>query len=82
MALADGKVRDTLITLSQFDTRINLDDENAIWRKVFLSGIFRAGLGRTHYWILDAIDKCSNEFFISMLSKTDAGTLHWILFTN
>ena len=83
MALADSKVRETLITLSQLDTRLNLDDESAIWRRVLLSGIFRAGFGRTHYWILDAIDECSdNEFFFSMLSKTDVGTPLRILLTS
>ena len=82
MALADGRIRDTLITCSQLDKRINLNDESTIWRKIFISGMFRAGLDRTHYWILDAIDECRNRFFISMLSKTEAGAHIRIFFTS
>ncbi|KAL9628615.1 MAG: hypothetical protein Q9204_005780 [Flavoplaca sp. TL-2023a] len=83
MALTDTKVRETLMSFSEVNTRLNLDDESAIWRKLFLNGILRAGLGQTHYWILDAMDECTdNDFFFSMLSKIDADTPLRILFTS
>lgn len=36
-------------------------DCNAIWRKVYLSGILKIRLNRPQIWIIDAMDECTNS---------------------
>ncbi|KAJ4419822.1 hypothetical protein N0V82_004757 [Gnomoniopsis sp. IMI 355080] len=36
-------------------------DCNAIWRKVYLSGILKVRLNRPQIWVVDAMDECTNS---------------------
>jgi WD40 repeat protein len=40
-------------------------DEVAIWKKLFINCIFKIGLKRTQFWVIDALDECADalKFF-------------------
>ncbi|CAM1506290.1 Fc.00g059310.m01.CDS01 [Cosmosporella sp. VM-42] len=72
MACANTDVRQTILKLSQDDSKLDHDSEKTIWRKLFVSGIFSARL-EPHYWVIDGLDECLNAspLFDSMLAKLD-----------
>ena len=76
MALNDHEIRECLLNLQREDVQFDLDDEQAIWRKLFVAGIFRSSLPRQpHYWVLDAIDECSQSAAIfPLLAKIDGSS--------
>jgi WD40 repeat protein len=72
MAGSNVKVREMLLEMQKDDIKFDNDNEHTIWRKLFLSGIFRTELSR-HYWVIDALDECENFglLFDLMLAKLD-----------
>ncbi|KAI0834348.1 WD40 repeat-like protein [Hypoxylon sp. FL0890] len=82
MASADKQIRRTF-SESLKNTTLNDDNDRALWRKLFTSGIFKGQLHR-HYWIIDALDECSNfvPFFDGMLAKIDSSVPLRILVTS
>ena len=70
MALENVRVREKLLEMHKDDVRFDKDDQSAIWRKVFLSGIFQTVFLK-HYWVIDALDECVNfaSLFAPMLAK-------------
>ncbi|OTA85839.1 hypothetical protein M434DRAFT_400064 [Hypoxylon sp. CO27-5] len=73
MASADHQIRRTILE-SLKDTTLNDDNDRALWRRLFTSGMFRERLQSKHYWVIDALDECSGfePFFDSMLAKIDS----------
>lgn len=56
------------------DTGIRFDknDGKAVWRKILLSAIIRSNWQQTQYWVIDAIDECSDsEVLFSMLTSIE-----------
>ena len=83
MALTNTRVREQILAMQEDGVRFDQDDERAIWRKVFVSGIFRAEFHQTQYWVLDALDECRNyDVLFSMLSKLDSHTRIRVLITS
>ena len=60
MAMATGNhaIRESLLLLCQDEVHFDRDDEHAIWRKVFVAGIFRKTIQQSQYWVVDGIDEC------------------------
>ena len=72
MALTSIDVRQRLVSMMERDIRFDKDDERIIWRKLFGLAIFRADFQRPHYWIVDALDECSNTIaFCQMIIKIE-----------
>ena len=62
MALINIKIRQKLIDLIADDVHFELNDDRAIWRKIFMNGIFQAERSeRPQYWVIDALDECNNH---------------------
>ena len=62
MAIMDIRVRQMLLKLREDDVQIDKTDERTIWRKLFVNGVFQVEASvRPHYWIIDALDECSNH---------------------
>lgn len=73
MALLDSWVWQRLLDMKQKDIRFDRDSELLIWRKVFLNGILDLSLEKPHFWVIDALDECSNSNTIAaMLIKAPA----------
>jgi len=62
MALAprNNEIRECLLALQQADFQFDHDDEQAIWRKIFVAGILRTDFETPQYWIIDGIDECDH----------------------
>ena len=60
MASASGAVRQALMALCRDEEPLDKADERSIWLKVFMNSIFNVKLKKTHYWIIDALDECTN----------------------
>jgi len=75
MALAPGnyEIRECLLALQQDDVQFDYDDEHAIWRKIFVAGIFRTNFETAQYWIIEGLDECDhpNSIF-SLLAKLES----------
>jgi len=71
MAISNIKIRRKLLDMKGDDVHIDKTDERGIWRKLFVNGIFQIdGSSRPHYWVIDALDECSNHaIFFPMLAK-------------
>ena len=74
MALVDLRIRHRLLVMKADGVRIDKENEVAVWRKVFLGGIFEESLDRPHFWVIDALDECSSQHsIVSMLKKAGGG---------
>ncbi|KAL2041702.1 hypothetical protein N7G274_005486 [Stereocaulon virgatum] len=60
MALLRPQIRRTLLSMQEDNIHFDKDDERAIWRKLFVGGIFRTQICRPQYWVIDALDECIN----------------------
>jgi len=73
MASMNPKVRQEILAMQQNDIHFDHDEPRALWRKLFVGGIFRATFERTQYWIIDALDECHNySALFPLLSKLDS----------
>jgi WD40 repeat protein len=73
MALTNFKVREEIFAMQQNDVHLDHDEPRALWRKLFVGGIFRATFQRTQYWIIDALDECHNyNALFPLLAKLDS----------
>lgn len=59
MALNDTAVRRRIFKLQDNSVSWQLQDENSIWRKLFVDGIFQVQFKSPHYWLIDGLDECS-----------------------
>ena len=60
MARVNAEVRQELSDMATQGHFIDKSDEGSIWRAVFASRILRLEWRQPCYWIIDAIDECSN----------------------
>ena len=83
MASANSQVREKLVSLMDRDIRFDKDDERVIWRKLFGLGIFRAELRTQQYWVIDALDECTNTTsFFQLITKIEENLPIRILITS
>ncbi|ETS86626.1 hypothetical protein PFICI_00454 [Pestalotiopsis fici W106-1] len=75
--------RRMVLSMSDEKRDFHRDNERLMWRTLFSSGIFQAGIART-YWIIDALDECVNfsPFLDTMISKLDSAVPLRILITS
>lgn len=64
MASSIAEARKTILRMHHDRVHINSHDERGLWRALFSSGIFTT-ISR-HYWVIDALDECSNPGFLSL----------------
>lgn len=76
MALYSENIRRKLLVLEADNMTYEKDNERAIWRSLFLNGVLQAISGQTHYWVIDALDECSNvQSFFSVFSNFETDTV-------
>jgi hypothetical protein len=61
MALMNFNVREEVLAMQQNEIYLDRDEPRVLWRKLFVSSIFRASFQRTQYWVIDGLDECSNQ---------------------
>lgn len=73
----------TLLKMRSDGISLDDGDERALWRKLFLPGVFYAPPTQ-HYWVIDGLDECSGfvPFLETMLSKLDRASPLRILITS
>lgn len=75
MACSNFEVRKTLLALHADGVAVDKDNERAVWRKLFLEGVFQAKLTQPHYWVIDALDECSKaQSFLSIFGSIESQT--------
>lgn len=73
MASVNVDVRRRLLSMINTGVRFDKDDGKAVWRRVLLSAVFRANWQQTHYWVVDALDECSDfDVLFSMLASIES----------
>lgn len=73
MALLHPAVRQTLVSMQEYSEQYDKNDERAVWRKLFVGGIFKVKIQRPQYWVIDALDECVDSVKIFLLlSKIDS----------
>ena len=61
MASFHATIRDALTKRCLDDENLNKCDERSLWQNLFVSIIFTTKLSHTQYWIIDALDECTNQ---------------------
>ena len=70
MSALHGTIRKELMIMHIEGEILDKADERSIWQKIFISRIFSIKLKRMHYWIIDALNECSNQnVLFPLLSK-------------
>ncbi|KAL8881602.1 MAG: hypothetical protein Q9198_001222 [Flavoplaca austrocitrina] len=83
MALFNASVRGKLLTMIDKGIRFDKKDAKAVWRKVFLPTVFKAEWCRTQYWVIDALDECSDFGAVfPMLASIEPSIQIRVLFTS
>lgn len=58
MAAKDTQIKHRILQLEADGVGWESHDERAIWRKLFLSGIFQLSSISEHCWVIDGLDEC------------------------
>ncbi|ERF75026.1 hypothetical protein EPUS_08840 [Endocarpon pusillum Z07020] len=61
MSSVNSVIREALLGMHLEGEMFDKADERSIWQKTFVSRIFHTTLKQTHYWIIDALDECTNQ---------------------
>ena len=75
MAESSAEVRRAIVSMAEDEIHANRDDHRVLWMNLFQDRIFRVGDLGPQYWVIDAVDECSDKSMvplISMLSKLDS----------
>lgn len=76
MALSSAKVREGLLKFRE-EGEMKLDncDGRTLWRKIFVSLVFKLILDLPCFWVIDGLDECQNYMSLApLLSKIDERT--------
>jgi hypothetical protein len=73
MATQDSLVREKLLQLEDEGIVWDKTDEVNIWRKLFVSSIFKLPSIPQHFWVIDGLDECAN--FSALFTKKLLATL-------
>ena len=60
MAYQHLEIRTSLQNINTSGINFDKDDVAAIWRQLFVNGILKTGLVPPQFWLLDALDECTN----------------------
>ncbi|KAI9889610.1 MAG: hypothetical protein M1814_005118 [Vezdaea aestivalis] len=72
MAIRSAEVRQQLLTMVEKAVRFNKDDAKTIWRKLLWPIISHTSTDSIQYWILDALDECSDfELIFQMIASLE-----------
>ncbi len=72
MARVNLDVRQDLLAMAEQGHFVDKADEGSIWRNIFAARILRLEWRQPHYWIIDALDECSNyQALFPLLSKVE-----------
>ncbi|KAI4169254.1 MAG: hypothetical protein LQ343_005842 [Gyalolechia ehrenbergii] len=72
MALTNPEIRTGILSMHESGIIIDADDERTLWRSLFISRIFRTDFYQPYFWIIDALDECTDfGCFLPMLAKID-----------
>jgi WD40 repeat protein len=83
MALISVNVRQKLLSMIERGIRFDKDDAKAVWRKVVVPSISQVDPFQTQYWILDALDECSDfNLLFPMMASIEPTTSIKILITS
>lgn len=83
MALRSADVRQQLLSMIEKAVRFNKDDSMAIWRKIVRPIISHTSTSTVHYWVLDALDECSEfELLFKMMASLERKPCIRILITS
>ncbi|KAF8861886.1 hypothetical protein BDZ45DRAFT_231863 [Acephala macrosclerotiorum] len=83
MALLSSNVREKILTMNDNGVHFDKDNEKLIWRKLFISGIFRCDFAQPQYWVIDALDECKDyASLLPMLAKIESGFPLRVLLTS
>lgn len=70
MSLSDIRISQKILLLKEESVRLDLKNELAIWRKLFIDGIFEIPQDRPYFWVVDGLDESTSPVNImSLLSK-------------
>lgn len=61
MAHMQTEILEAVLEICEEDDQLCSADYRTIWRKLFVEGILRVKRLRPHYWVIDALDECSNH---------------------
>ncbi|KAI0536122.1 NACHT and WD domain protein [Xylaria digitata] len=83
MARGSAQIRRKFLQLRKDGVQLDSDNPRAIWRSLFVSGIFQITFPR-HFWVIDGLDECSDieSFFEPMIGKLNAEIPLRILITS
>lgn len=83
MARTEPAVLQQLLVMQAEGIRLDKNNPLALWRKVFVNGILETLLSRQHFWVIDALDECSDSISItSLLEKLSPGLAPRVLMTS
>ncbi|KAI9848521.1 MAG: hypothetical protein M1837_007190 [Sclerophora amabilis] len=72
MASNNTEIRRKLLEMCGDGVSLDKGDEGSIWRAIFMRRIFHTDLRQTHYWVVDALDECTNiSALFPLLAKID-----------
>ena len=72
MARVNSDVRQELISMAKQSHFVDKSDEGSIWRNIFAARILRLEWRQPCYWVIDALDECSNyQALFPLLSKVE-----------
>ncbi|GAP85781.2 putative NACHT and WD domain protein [Rosellinia necatrix] len=75
MAVKSTQIRQRILQLRKEGVQLDSDSAQAVWRSLFLYGIFEVNFPK-HYWVIDGLDECSDmeRIFEPVLGKLDSKT--------
>lgn len=83
MALSNVYVRNALLAMIDGGSQLAKGDFRAIWRKVFVGGIFRARLFEPYFWVLDGLDECEDRHeLVKKLGEVERDSLLRVFLTS
>jgi hypothetical protein len=80
MAQNHTEVEDAIQDMQRTGAQWNEADEKVIWRKLFLNCIFKLNLGRTQYWVIDALDEGADSAKLWPLFKSVSTKFNFRIF--
>ena len=61
MAYMHTEIMRTVLQICEKDDQMCKADYRTIWRKLYVEGILRIKMSSPQYWVIDALDECSND---------------------
>ena len=72
MAWVNTDVRKELLEMERQGHILDQRDERSLWRCIFINRVFRIELRQPSYWVIDALDECTNHgSLFPLLAKVD-----------